>query len=237
MKPEHGKPKRSGDRAAPSLLHAVERPTLIKELFMPFEISPNGSNGSITLSSEANEMPGGARRPAPVQAFSALADSRIALARKAREDSVAALNLILADTMTLRDLYKKHHWQTSGATFYELHLLFDKHHGEQEELVDAIAERIQTLGGIAIAMAADVAETTMLARPPRDREEPLLQLVRLIDAHERVLYGVRVAARRAASFGDDGTHDLLVSEVIRTNEKQAWLVQEHLQRGRPSREQ
>ena len=199
---------------------------------MAFDGSPNGSNASITVSSEASDQPGGARRAAPVQSFNDLADRRIALERKARAESVAVLNQTLADTMTLRDLYKKHHWQTSGATFYELHLLFDKHHREQEELVDAIAERIQTLGGVSIAMGADVAETTMLARAPRDREEPLLQLVRLIDAHERVLYGVRVAARRAASFGDDGTNDLLVSEVIRTNEKQAWLVQEHLQRDR-----
>jgi len=202
---------------------------------MPFEVFPNGSNATITVSSEANDKPASARRPAPMQSFNDLADMRMALARKVRAESVAALNLILADTMTLRDLYKKHHWQTSGATFHELHLLFDKHHGEQEALADAIAERIQTLGGVSIAMAADVAETTMLARPPRDREEPLLQLVRLVDAHERVLYGVRVAARRANSFGDEGTHDLLVSEVIRTNEKQAWLVQEHLQRGRLSR--
>ena len=198
-------------------------------------VSPNGSNASITVSSEASDKSGGARRAAPMQSFNELADVRISLARKVRAESVAALNLILADTMTLRDLYKKHHWQTSGATFYELHLLFDKHHREQERLVDAIAERIQTLGGISIAMAADVAETTMLVRPPRDREEPLLQLVRLIDAHERVLYGVRMAARRAAALGDDGTHVLLASDVIRTNEKQAWLVQEHLQRGRLSR--
>src|ERR1700704_4713223 len=127
---------------------------------MAFEISPNGSNGRVTPSSRLNEV-GGERRTAPTQSFNDLADMRIALARKARADSIAALNQILADTMTLRDLYKKHHWQTSGATFYQLHLLFDKHHGEQEELIDAIAERIQTLGGIAIAMAADVVETTM----------------------------------------------------------------------------
>jgi starvation-inducible DNA-binding protein len=203
---------------------------------MAFEVSPSVSNRRIAPSSEASDKPGGARRAAPVQSFNELADMRIALARKARAESVAVLNQTLADTMTLRDLYKKHHWQTSGATFYQLHLLFDKHHDEQEALIDAIAERIQTLGGIAIAVAADVAETTMLARPPRDREEPLLQLVRLIDAHERVLYGVRVAARRAAALGDDGTNDLLVSEVIRTNEKQAWFVQEHLQRSRLSRD-
>ena len=175
---------------------------------MAFEISPNRSTASAPPSSEAN--------------------LRIALARKACEESVAVLNQILADTMTLRDLYKKHHWQTSGATFYQLHLLFDKHHEEQEELIDAIAERIQTLGGTAIAMAADVAEATVIVRPPRGREEPSRQLARLIDAHERVLYSVRAAARRAAELGDDGTNDLLVGDVIRTNEKQSWFIREHL---------
>ena len=114
---------------------------------MAFAVSPKGSTASITVAATESDKPGGARRAAPLQAFDDLADMRIALARKVRAESVAALNLILADTMTLRDLYKKHHWQTSGATFYELRLLFDKHHDEQGELVDAIAERIQTLGG------------------------------------------------------------------------------------------
>ena len=204
---------------------------------MAFEISPNGSNGGITSSSKASDLFGGEQHTVPTQAFNELADVRIALAAKARAESVAMLNQILADTMTLRDLYKKHHWQTSGATFYELHLLFDKHHDEQVELIDAVAERIQTLGGISVAMAADVAETTMLARPPRDREEPSLQLARLIEAHERVLYSARAAARRASEFGDDGTNDLLVSDVIRTNEKQAWFIHELSQRNRLSWEQ
>src|SRR4026208_294651 len=83
------------------------------------------------------------------------------------KESVENLNQLLADTMTLRDLYKKHHWQVAGPTFYQLHLLFDKHHDEQNELVDTIAERIQLLGGVSIAMAHDVAETTMIPRAPK----------------------------------------------------------------------
>jgi starvation-inducible DNA-binding protein len=86
------------------------------------------------------------------------------------------LNQLLADTMTLRDLYKKCHWQVAGPTFYQLHLLFDKHYAEQNELVDSIAERIQLLGGVSLAMAADVAEITQIARPPRGREEVPVQL-------------------------------------------------------------
>jgi DNA-binding ferritin-like protein len=60
------------------------------------------------------------------------------------------LNQLLADTMTLRDLYKKHHWQVDGPAFYQLHLLFDKHYDEPVELVDLLAERIQVLGGLSI---------------------------------------------------------------------------------------
>src|SRR6266481_5274984 len=117
------------------------------------------------------------------------------------------LNQVLADTMTLRDLYKKHHWQVAGHTFYQLHLLFDKHYEEQNELVDLIAERIQLLGGISIAMAADVAETTMIPRPPRDREEVPVQISRLLEAHELILRQCRSVAHTAADLGDDGTND------------------------------
>jgi starvation-inducible DNA-binding protein len=138
------------------------------------------------------------------------------------------LNQLLADTMTLRDLYKKCHWQVAGPTFYQLHLLFDKHYGEQNELVDGIAERIQLLGGVSIAMAADVAETTQIERPPRGREEVPVQLSRLIDAHQIIIQACRPLARRAAELGDDGTNDLVVSDVIRTNELQIWFLSEHL---------
>jgi starvation-inducible DNA-binding protein len=138
------------------------------------------------------------------------------------------LNQLLADTMTLRDLYKKCHWQVAGPTFYQLHLLFDKHYEEQNELVDGIAERIQLLGGVSLAMAADVAETTRIERPPRGREEVPVQLSRLIDAHQVIIQQGRPLARRASELGDDGTNDLVVSDVLRTNELQVWFLSEHL---------
>src|SRR5438046_2615891 len=129
--------------------------------------------------------------------------------------SAENLNQLLVDTMTLRAMYKKHHWQVSGPTFYQLHLLFDKHFNEQAQLVDAIAERIQTLGGVSIAMAHDVAEMTLIPRPPRGREEVAVQLSRLLHAHEIVLKEARAMARQAAEAGDDGTNDLLCTDVIR----------------------
>lgn len=145
-----------------------------------------------------------------------------------RLEMTEQLNRLLADTMTLRDLYKKSHWQVAGPTFYQLHLLYDKHHDEQIELVDSIAERIQLLGGVSIAMAADVAETTQIERVPRGREEVPVQLSRLLDAHQIIIRQTRKLARRASELGDDGTNDLLVSEVLRTNELQVWFLSEHL---------
>jgi len=163
-----------------------------------------------------------------IQPYGTLARLPIGLDDQVCQASVETLNQILADTMTLRDLYKKHHWQVAGHTFYQLHLLFDKHFEDQSELVDKIAERIQLLGGISIAMAHDVAETTRINRPPRGREEVPVQISRLLEAHELILKESRVAARQAADAGDDGTNDLLVSDVIRTNELQVWFLAEHL---------
>jgi starvation-inducible DNA-binding protein len=145
-----------------------------------------------------------------------------------RLEMTEQLNQLLADTMTLRDLYKKSHWQVAGPTFYQLHLLFDKHHDEQAELVDTIAERIQTLGGVSLTMAHDVAETTQIERPPRGREEVAVQLSRLLEAHRVIIRQSRTLARRASQLGDDGTNDLVVSDVLRTNELQSWFVSEHL---------
>jgi len=145
-----------------------------------------------------------------------------------RLEMTEQLNQLLADSITMRDLYKKSHWQVSGPTFYQLHLLYDKHFDEQVELVDSIAERIQLLGGISVAMAADVAETTQIERPPRGREEVPVQLSRLIDAHQVIIRETRELARRASTLGDDGTNDLVVSEVLRTNELQLWFLMEHL---------
>jgi starvation-inducible DNA-binding protein len=145
-----------------------------------------------------------------------------------RLEMTEKLNQLLADTMTLRDLYKKSHWQVAGATFYQLHLLFDKHFGEQSELVDTIAERIQLLGGISLAMAHDIAETTQIERPPRGREEVPVQISRLLDAHKIIIGECRELADRAEKLGDQGTNDLAVSDVLRTNELQAWFLSEHL---------
>jgi len=183
-------------------------------------------NGSPTIVTRARPL--SIQQAKELQHFGTTARLPIALEASACATSVENLNQLLADSMTLRDMYKKHHWQVGGPTFYQLHLLFDKHYAEQVELVDAMAERIQMLGGVSIAMAPDVAEMTLIPRPPRGREEVPVQISRLLHGHEIVLKEARAMARQAAVVGDDGTNDLLVSDVIRTNEMHVWFLSEHL---------
>jgi starvation-inducible DNA-binding protein len=164
-----------------------------------------------------------------LQAFGTVTSmAPLQLIEPVRLEMTEQLNQLLADTITLRDLYKKSHWQVSGATFYQLHLLFDKHYAEQNEIVDKIAERIQLLGGISIAMAPDVAELTRIPRPPKGREEVPVQLSRLLDAHQVIITHCRELAERADKLGDDGTNDLVVSDVLRPSELQVWFLSEHL---------
>lgn len=176
----------------------------------------------------ADARPITGQRGREIQPFGSITRIPIGLSEKICKASVAALNQVLADTMTLRDLYKKHHWQVAGHTFYSLHLLFDKHYEEQAELVDTIAERIQLLGGLAIAMAPDVAELTRIERPPKGREEVPVQISRLLEGHEHIITESRKFAKEASDAGDEGTNDLLISDVVRGNELQVWFVAEHL---------
>ena len=163
-----------------------------------------------------------------VQRFGQLREMPLGLAAPVRGEIAATLNKVLSDTRILHDLYKKSHWLMRGPTFYQLHLLMDKHAGEQDALVDAVAERVQTLGAVAVGDPRHVAELTSIPRPPDGVEEVPAMLSRLLEAHELVITEVRAAAHRADELGDDGSNDLLVSEVLRTNELQAWFVAEHL---------
>ena len=163
-----------------------------------------------------------------IQKFGTLRQLPIALDNTARSKSCELLNQVLADTIILYHLYKKHHWLMRGHTFYQLHLLLDKHAGEQIELIDTIGERVQTLGGVAIADPRHVAEVTKIERPPNGVEEVPVMLSRLLEAHEVIISEVRDAIKKTADNDDEGSNDLLVSQVLRTNEMQVWFLAEHL---------
>lgn len=163
-----------------------------------------------------------------IQEFGTVKQFPVALSYEARMYSCQRLNKVLADTQILYGLYKKHHWLMRGATFYQLHLVLDKHAGEQLEIIDTIAERVQSLGGVAVGDPRHVAEITSIPRPPDGVEEVPAMLSRLLEAHETILIDAHDAAARTAEYGDDGTIDLLVSQVIRSGERQAWFLAEHL---------
>jgi starvation-inducible DNA-binding protein len=163
-----------------------------------------------------------------IQDFGAIRLLPIALGFEARAQSCQLLNRVLADTQILYGLYKKHHWLMRGMTFYQLHLLLDKHAGEQLELVDKVAERIQTLGGVAVGDARHVAEITTVPRPPNGAEEVPAMLSRLLEAHEIIIAKVRDAITATDENEDAGTNDLLSSDVLTTNEMQVWFIAEHL---------
>ena len=182
-------------------------------------------NSSSTVSSEPRVH----QRGREIQAYGTVTHAfHLELEEPVRLEMTEQLNQLLANSMTIRDLYKKAHWQVTGPTFYQLHLLFDKHFGEQVEIVDTIAERIQLLGGLAIAMAADVAEVSNIQRPPRGREEVPVVISRLLDAHQLIIRQCRSLGDRADKLGDQGTNDMIVSDVLRGNELQAWFLSEHL---------
>ena len=163
-----------------------------------------------------------------IQEYGTVRQLPVGLSYNARMYSCQRLNQVLADTQILHSLYKKHHWLMRGQTFYQLHLLMDKHADEQTDLVDKIAERVQTLGGVAVGDPRHVAEITNVPRPPNGVEEVPAMLSRLLEAHEMILEDAHDAAARTQELGDDGTNDILVSDVIRTGELEAWFLAEHL---------
>src|SRR5207253_7906428 len=94
----------------------------------------SGNNGGVTAQPHFHQ------KAPEIQKYGTVSHALpLELEEPIRLEMTEQLNQLLADTMTLRDLYKKSHWQVAGPTFYQLHLLFDKHHDEQDELVDSIA--------------------------------------------------------------------------------------------------
>lgn len=187
---------------------------------------PAGGRGAREASNEAQPILG--QRGPVIQTPDTVRNMPIGLPAEARLQNAQALNKLLADTITLYHLYKKCHWQVAGHTFYQLHLLFDKHAEEQEGLIDGIAERVQLLGGVAVGMPAEVAEASTIERPPAGVEEVPVMIGRLLKAHEVILAECRDTAEQAVQNKDFGTGDLLTAQVIPTNELQVWFDAEHV---------
>ena len=191
--------------------------------------SSNGSsNGKGSSRKRASSQPRFGQTGPELQPYGTLRLLPIALSSQARQESCQLLNEILSDSMVLAALYKKSHWNAAGPTFYQLHLLFDKHYEEQVELVDALAERVQMLGGISVGDPRHAAELTTIPRPPDGAEEVPVVLSRLLDAHETIIEKVRDAIEKTDESKDMGTNDLLMGDVLRRHEMQVWFIAEHV---------
>src|SRR6476646_8156039 len=163
-----------------------------------------------------------------IQRYGSLRLLPIALSADARSNSCRLLNEILADSMVLYAMYKKHHWLVTGPTFYQLHLLFDKHAEEQNEIIDILAERVQSLGGIAVGDPRHAAELTTVPRAPDGAEEVSVMIDRTLRAHETIIKKVRAAIKATEESEDWGSNDVLMSDVLRRHELQVWFLAEHV---------
>jgi starvation-inducible DNA-binding protein len=165
-----------------------------------------------------------------IQEFGALAPVRIGLAEDVRSKSVRALNRLLAHTMAMRDAYKKAHWQYRAPPSTSCTCCSTSTTTEQVEIMDAIAERVQTLGGVTFALAQDVMPPNRIshraARPRKRQRAAGAPAGRPRDHPARS----PSAGARGRRSGDDGTNDLIVSQVVRSNELQSWFIVQHLSR-------
>ena len=199
---------------------------------MPKKTSGQAARGTSTSTngrrSRRSPEPHLAKLGIEIQRYGTLRLAPIALPATARSESCRLLNEILADSMILYALYKKHHWLVVGPTFYQLHLLFDKHAEEQNELIDLLAERVQSLGGVAVGDPRHASELTTIDRPPNGAEEVAAMIHRLLDAHETIIEKIRKAIDRTDQSGDWGSNDLLMGDVLRRHELQVWFVSSHV---------
>jgi starvation-inducible DNA-binding protein len=192
------------------------------------KVKTHGNGSSASRATRVSPEPKLAPLGVEIQRFGTTRLLPIALSKEARAESCGLLNEILADSMILYALYKKHHWLVAGPTFYQLHLLFDKHAEEQTEIIDLLAERVQTLGGIAVGDPRHAAELTTIDRAPNGAEDVPAMIHRTLDAHETILEKVRDAIDKTEKNSDWGSNDILMSDVLRRNELQVWFIAEHV---------
>ena len=163
-----------------------------------------------------------------IQAYGSVSHSLpLELEEPVRLEITERLNQLLADTITIRDLYKKSHWQVAGPTFYQLHLLFDKHFEQQSELVDAIAERIRALGFPAPGTYTEFAKLSSIPETPG--VPPATDMVRLlVEGHEAVARTARKIFPAVEKASDEPTADLL-TQRLQVHEKTAWMLRSLLE--------
>lgn len=151
------------------------------------------------------------------------------LSESTRNQSIDILNARLADTVDLKTQAKQAHWNVKGPEFFQLHELFDTLAEHFDAQADLIAERVTAIGGTALGTARLVAATSSIPEYDLDATGGIDHVLALSQRLARAANQLRGDIERTASFGDQGTSDLL-TELTRQADKDLWFLEAHLQK-------
>lgn len=137
------------------------------------------------------------------------------------------LNVVLADATVLYIKSRKFHWNVSGESFMELHLLFEKHYKQLEKAIDEIAERINKLGFKTPGTMAEFIKTATLKEAPGKYPARQDMIKELLKDHEAVIIALRKYIDECDDkLGDVGTADFL-TDLIKEHETLAWTLRRY----------
>jgi starvation-inducible DNA-binding protein len=132
------------------------------------------------------------------------------------------LSRVLADTYSLYLKTHAFHWNVEGPMFNTLHLMFMEQYTELWNALDAIAERIRSLGFPAPGTYGEFGRLTSIEETPGVPDA--MEMVRLLmKGHEAVARTARKAFPAADKAGDESTADLL-TQRLQVHEKTAWML-------------
>ncbi len=154
--------------------------------------------------------------------------THISIPADQRTQLIDLLNQHLADTLDLYTQVKQAHWNVKGLNFYQLHELFDEAATEVLEFVDLIAERVTTLGGLALGTARLAASSSALPEYPLTAIDGKEHLEALVERYGQYTSRIRAAIDESDALGDKDTADLY-TEVSRAVDKRLWFLEAHLQ--------
>ncbi|HJR99342.1 MAG TPA: DNA starvation/stationary phase protection protein [Flavobacterium sp.] len=138
------------------------------------------------------------------------------------------LNNVLADGNILYIKLRKFHWNLSGDNFMELHKLFEEQYNTIALSIDEVAERITSLGGVAIGTSSEFSEASQLKETPGKVPDNQNMLKELVGDHETIVRALRKFVDQSEEeLGDKGTSDFL-TELMQNHEKMAWKLRKYL---------
>ncbi|MEG4205618.1 Dps family protein [Microcoleus sp. Pol7_A1] len=153
----------------------------------------------------------------------------IGLSDEQRAGVIELLNHDLADAYLLLIKTKKYHWDVVGPQFRSLHQLWEEHYQALTENIDAMAERVRTLGGYPIGTAEGFLKYGSIKEHMGDLPLATEMVSRLVDDHELVIRNLRQHVEQCGEeFNDDGTADFLTG-LMEQHEQMAWMLRSFIE--------